>query len=426
MKRAVPAAVCAGALAVVAAGLAIKAGGGALGTWTAPFVMRFDPRIDPHAWISILTITGALAIAPVIVSRLPPGPWFGAAMYGLALALGLSLNLAHEGVRGWWAMFATGSHGSFEGHFEYLLGLPLLDHGIGYFLRHFGFLLGYATTHVKGNPPGPLIALRLLGIHTAAQLAALCVVIGSLCAALAYDLGRVLGGEQRGRVAGVLTAFAPSMLLFGVSSVDYAFAALGMATACLLVRRGPAWLVAGAVAAAIGTFFSWLLFAIPAWAAVVVWRRSGAREAARMVLACAGAVVVLNGALALAYGYDPFSALLATHNAYSNGVAAFRPYTFWLFGSPAAWAVMLGLPIVWYALVGLLDRDPAAIALWLLVIVAALVGVTKAETERIWLPFVPLACVAAAAAVPASRLRPVILVLSAQALAIELIFFTIW
>ena len=63
---------------------------------------------------------------------------FAGALYGLALALGLSLNLARAGTGGWWTVFATGRHGSFEGGFEYLPPLPLLSRGTGYYLSHFG------------------------------------------------------------------------------------------------------------------------------------------------------------------------------------------------------------------------------------------------------------------------------------------------
>src|SRR6185312_11171494 len=111
----------------------------------------------------------------------------------------------------------------------------------------------------------------------------------------AYDLGRVLGGEQRGRIAGILTAFSPAMLLFGFTSADYAFAALGLVTACLLVREGPAALLMGSLAAACASFFSWLLLAIPAWVALVVWRRRGASAAARVCGAVAIALVLFNG-----------------------------------------------------------------------------------------------------------------------------------
>ena len=62
----------------------------------------------------------------------------------------------------------------------------------------------------KTTPPG------ILGIHTPVALAALCIGRGALAAPLAYDLGRVPGAEQRGRIAGLLTAFTSSMALFGV------------------------------------------------------------------------------------------------------------------------------------------------------------------------------------------------------------------
>jgi hypothetical protein len=97
-----------------------------------------------------------------------------------------------------------------------------------------------------------------------------------------------------------------------------------------------------------------------------------------------------------------------------------------VFGSPAAWLVLLGLPTAWLALRSVADGDPAALALWGLVLVSSLLGLTKAETERIWLPFVPLACVAAAAVTPKPRLRLLLAVLVAQSLAIELLFFTVW
>ena len=56
----------------------------------------------------------------------------------------------------------------------------------------------------------------------------------------------------------------------------------------------------------------------------------------------------------------------------------------------------------------------------------AVAGFTKAETERIWMPFVPLACVAAAEQLPVRRLRPVLAALAAQALVVEILFNTVW
>ena len=414
-------------MAVVAVGLAIKAGGGDLGVPLPPFVMYWGLQVDVLALVSVLTFAAAWAIVPALVGRRASPIVCATGLYVLALALGLSLNLARNGTRGWWAVLANGRHGTLEGQYEYLNGLPYLNRGVGWYLGHYTSVLPHVPVHVQGNPPGPLIALHLLGIGNPGALAALCIGLGALTAPLAYDLGRTLGDEHRGRVAGVLTAFSPCTLLFGVTSTDYAYAGMGCLVACLLVRPGTRALIAGSIAGALASFFSWLLLAIPAWAAVVAARRFGWRRAALVCIAFAAALAAFNGALAIAYGYDPFSAVRETAHLYhQEAISSLRSYWFWLFGSPVAWAVMLGLPTVWFGLRALVAGDDAAIATCTLVLVACLVGFTKAETERVWLPFVPLACVAAAAALPTVRLRPVLAFLAVQALVIEVLFFTIW
>ena len=155
-------------------------------------------------------------------------------------------------------------------------------------------------------------------------------------------------------------------------------------------------------------------------------RRDGWQRALLVVVACAAGIVTFDVLLWLVWRYDPFSALRATRHAYAGGLAHIRPYGFWLFGSPAAWAAMLGLPLLWFLLVAIADREASALALAALIAVAAVIGVTKAETERIWLPFVPLAAVAAATALPARRVAPAVWAMAAQALAIEVLFYTIW
>jgi hypothetical protein len=184
--------------------------------------------------------------------------------------------------------------------------------------------------------------------------------------------------------------------------------------------------VAGAVAAATFTFFSWLLFAIPAWAVLLTLRRDGLRRAAALAGLCALALAAVYAVLWLTLGYDPIATVRATSAAYRHGISHFRPYAYWLFGSPSAWWLALGLPVGWYALRGLGTRDASAIALFAVILVSAVLGLTKAETERIWLPFVPLACVAAAAVLPVRRLPAVLWFLVAQALAIQLLFDTVW
>jgi methylthioxylose transferase len=418
--------ILAGAFLTVATGLAIKATGGDLGADQPPFILDWDPAIDPLAAISAAVMVGALALAPYAAQALRSRLGFALFLVGLALALGLSLNLARHGVRDWYAIFDTSPRGSFEAHNEYLPGLPALSYGVRFYLDRFAELVPSQPVNVAGHPPGLLLTVHLLGLTTATRMAALCIGAGALVAPLTYDLGRTLLGEERGRQAGLFATFAPSTLIFGVVSADYLYATLGLAVACLLVRPTPVARAAGVVMAALAAFFSWLLLALPAWAAVVVWRRERFRRAALMAAACVLAFVAFNGVLALWAGYDPVGALRATNSVYRNSIAMERPYAFWAFGSPTAWGAMLGLPTLALAGRALGQRAPAAMALAAIVAVGALLGFTKAETERIWLPFVPLACVAAAGALPSRHLRPVVYALGLQALAVELLFDTIW
>ena len=398
---------------------------GRLGTPLPPFLMNWKPRLRSSAWIAIVVCLGCAWLAPRVVASVRSRAGFAVSSYAGALAVGLSLNAARLGTAGFSQVFRQGPGGSSEASREYLPSLSMLDHGIHYYVGHFASLLPYLTTHVKGNPPGPLIALHLLGVNTPGRLTALCIGLGALTAPLAYALGRSLGGERRGRIAAALTVFSPSLLLFGVTSVDYVFAALATAIAWLLVTPTARTRAAGCALAAIGSFCSWLLLAIPVWAALVVWRRRGIRSAAVTAAAAAAAVLALNLILVVALGYDPVAVLHRLGHIYATGIATRRPYAFWLLGSPVAWLLMLGPPIAWIACRALGRGDPAALALAAVIVVASVAGFTKAETERIWLPFVPLACVAAAAR-PIPRLRLVLVTLTLQALAVELLFNTVW
>jgi hypothetical protein len=277
--------------------------------------------------------------------------------------------------------------------------------------------------NVAGHPPGLMLVIHALGITTAGQLTALCVGVGSLTAPLTYATGRVLLGEERARTAGLLCALSPALLLIGVTSADFVYAAAGMLAAWTLVTRRP-WL--GAIVLALAALLSWALLAIGAWAVLVAVQRDGWRRAIALAAGCAAAVVALDAALYAGWGYDAIGTLRATHEVYRHSLAEIRPYWFWVLGSPVAWAVMAGLPIAGWALEAAARREPVALATVAVVTIAAILGFTKAETERIWLFLVPLAALAAAAALPRARLAPAVWVLVAQGLVVELLFDTVW
>ena len=425
MRRALRLGVSGVAVAVIATGWVVRRSTGGLGTATPPFVGAWLPRIEPAgAAVGATAVLAAVLLGPRLLDRRLPPAAFSAAAYALALSVGLAANLARDGTAGWSRMFALDGRG--EGSNEYLAGLPALSYGVRFYLDRFAELVPSLPVHVAGHPPGPLLLVHALGITGAPGLAALCIAAGATCAPLTHRLAWTLHDEATGRVAGVLCALSPALVLFGVSSFDVVFAAMGTFAACCLVARTAAWRIAGATALAVAALMSWSLLGVGAWAAVVAWRREGARAALALAAACAAAVIVLNGALALGTGYDALGTLAATSRVYDNSLASIRPYEFWVLGSPVAWGVMTGPPIIAAALAGLAALRPPAVALAVVVSVAALGGFSKAETERIWLFLVPLACVAAAPCLRTTRLQVLLALLAAQILAVELLFDTVW
>jgi hypothetical protein len=396
-----------------------------LGTALPPFLMSWSPHLRWPVLAGVAVAGLMIAGAPWAVSRLRSGAVFAVLAYLATIALGLAVNAARRGPSGWSHVFVLNGTGSFEASREYLPALSALRGGIAHYVRDFPQLVHGLPTHTKGNPPGPVIAMHLLHITTADRLAAACIVVGALCAPLAYALGRELGDDRRGRIAAVLTAFSPSVVLFGVTSVDYAFAGVGMAIAVLMLARPRLVVVAGCVLAGIASFFSYVLLAIPVWAVLCSARRDGVRRAVWLAAGALAAGLAVTLVLALVWGYDPIAMLRSVRGIYAKGAAAHRPYAFWVFGSPAAFLVMLGAPITWLAARAVGRGEPAALALAVVIVVAALAGFTKAETERIWLPFIPLACVAAAS-LPLRRLRLLLVVLAVQAIAVEVLFGTVW
>ena len=417
----------AAALLVVVAGTALELAGVELGTKVPPFVIAFNPLATVWALPALALLAAMVAVGPRLldVPRSPAA--FAAVLFSVALTLALGVAAARRGPSAWSHVFDLGPGGSFEAKNEYLPGLPALDHGVWFFLDRFAELVPSMPVNVGGHPPGLMLIIHAAGLDTPGELAALCIASAAACAPLGYRLARsLIGDERRARLAGLLIAASPVVLLFGTTSADAVYAAAGLIAANGLVARRPLARVAGIAAFALATLGTWALLAIGAWAAIVAWRRDGLRAAVVLAAACGLAVAALNGALALAYGYDPIGTLRATEALYRNSVASVRPYWFWALGSPAAWGLMLGAPIAAAGLVAALRGRPEAVALAAVLAIAAVLGFTKAETERIWLPFAPLACVAAAAVLPIAGLRPLLALLAVQALAVELIFDTVW
>lgn len=408
----------------IAFGLTDEGTGGVLGATLAPFFATFDVSVDPAAVVAIPVLALALACSIPLVRGAGGVATFLIGALLIALATRLALAAVRDGVDGWYGIFGSDP----EAGNEYLPALPALHSlGVHGFLDRFAELSPTLPIHPSAHPPGTLLLLDGLGIESARGMAALVIGVGVLTVPLTYALARrVSMNEERSRAAAMLVAFSPSMALYGVVSTDAMFATLGLAAACLLVGSGLPSRIAGAATLAVASFFSWALLAVGVFAGVVVWMREGFGSAFRLGLVTAAIVIAAYAALYEASGFDPIGAVRAAGDAYDLGISNARPYLYWLFGSPVAFLVALGLPTAWYAARALGVGNAVAVGLIAIVVASVLVGVTKAETERIWQFMVPLAAVAAATLVPVRRMPLILGVLLLQALASSLLLETIW
>jgi methylthioxylose transferase len=401
------------ALATIAGGLYLqRVAGRPLGLPYAPLVGNWAPQADPLLALSIVCFAAAVASGPWLLAL--PAPAFALASFVSTLVLRLALAAGSGGTAQWGAVFDPRA---FEGPNEYLPALGALDLGAGFFLDRFAELVPSLPVHAAGHPPGLLLALHALGIHSPGGMAALCIGLGALSGPLAYLLARqVLEEERQARVAALLLAVAPGAVLFGATSADAVYLTLGLLAAWPLAARAWTARTAGAVLLAVGSLF--------AWAAFLVLRREGLRHALALSAVCAVALLAFHALLHAATGFDPIGALRSTEDVYRAGIASTRPYWFWVLGSPVAFLVVLGLPLSWLGLRALArDRTPA-VAIFAVIAIAAVLGFTKAETERIWLFLAPFVCLAAA--VERAPLRPLLAALAIQALLYEFAFDTVW
>lgn len=407
----------------VAVGLTAKAFGVYWGAPAQPLLITLDPVVTGWLAISVAGLAGGLFLALRLVRAEVGAGRFGFALFGLALFTRLALNLARSGPEEWYSVYIVRPVS--EGRLEYLGALTELKVGIGPFLDNFASLVATLPIHPAGHPPGLVVTLDLFGIESPQAMAALTIVVGAAATPVLYALGRRLFDEKTARVASLLFVFVPASLLYGATSADALFATLGLVAVLLMLSKRALVVFFGAVSLAVATFFSYALLAIAGWAGLVKWRRDGFAAMVRLALLCGAVLIVFYGVLALATGFDVVAAVDATHDRYYKGVAGVRPYLFYFFGSPAAFLVILG-PVAWFASRSLGSREITALALAAVILVAVVGGYTKAETERIWLFLVPLACLTAARALPEKYLSPMLLALAAQALLFELVFDTSW
>ncbi len=362
-----------------------------------PLVGHLDPRFAAAGIAAPLLAVGAVAFGPRLAARLT---WRRLLVVCLLAAAAWAVSLAlTEGVG---ALVRSPASPR-----DYLHDAPLIE-SPSRFLHTYVDEIDRYTVHVRAHPPG----MTLLAWSTwrvgggPGWLAALEILVGASAVPAVLVALREVAGEGRARAAAPFLAFAP-LAITVASSADAFFAGVGAWAVTLVVlstgrrdRRGDAIALGGGLLFGVSAFLSYglvLLAAIPLTVAVM------RRRARPVALASLGAIPVF--AAFGAAGFWWLDGLLATRVEYLQSVARLRPYGYFLIADVAAFALIVGpAPIA-----GLASR--AGRATWSLAggalaaaALADLSGMSKAEVERIWLPFA-VWVLAAAGALPAGSRR---------------------
>ncbi len=362
---------------------------------------RLDAARRPGTPAALAVAVAVVAYGPSLTARLPWRPLL-LAVWGGALAWTWSLAL----VDGW----QRGVAGRLTTRHEYLQVIDRFQ-DVPETLRdfHAHILIGAPDNwpaHVAGHPPGATLTFVLLdriGLGGGAWAGAFVVTAGTTAAVAVLVTVRRLAGEDLARRAAPFLVLAPAAVWTGTSADGWfaAVAAWALALLALAVTgRRPAWTGLGAgLLFGVTVYLSYGLTLVAVIAAAVLLL--GARRLRPLPYAAAGFLVV--PAVFTALGFDWWEAYRLLVTRYHQGAGGVRPYGYWVWANLACTVLVVGPATVaglrrgGGVLLGTaraaLLRGPAprlallAGSALLALLIADLSGMSKAETERIWLPF---------------------------------------
>ncbi|MEV6315531.1 hypothetical protein [Streptomyces sp. NPDC051776] len=373
-----------------------------------PLYADWRPHVGPGTPAALVVAAAVVAYGSALADRLP---WRAllAAAWGTAMAWSWSLALIDGWHRGIAVRLTT--------RYEYLQVIDRF-HDIPATLRDFThhILLGtpnHWPPHVAGHPPGATLTfvfLDRIGLGGGGWAGTWCITVGATAGLAVLVAVRALAGDDLARRAAPFLVMAPAAVWMGTSADGYFAAVAAWSVALLaLAVTGPPGPRARAAAFGSGLLFGLTcylsygltLFALIA-AGVVLLGRNRARP---LPLLLAGATIV-----PLAFTLTGFNWWEAYHlvvERYYQGAGGFRPYGYWVWANLACTVFGVGLAVaaglrrcgavLAQPRGGIVARPGGPVAdarlallvsaAVLAVLAADLSGMSKAETERIWLPF---------------------------------------
>ena len=398
---------------------------------TAPILGKWLPHADWATVVAVLVAATVIAGGPR-AARIAPwrwlvlGTWATSAGWAMALAL----------IDGW----KRGFVGRMGGNSSYLATIPRVTSVPG-LIRGFASHIvdGPGSWHISvaGDPPGALltfVGLNRLGLKGPAWASGFCVLVGTSAAAAVLIAIRALSGEDMARRVAPFVALGPVAVWIAVSADAYfgAVAAWGLtllALASARTIRAPNAAAVGAgilLGCSIYLDYGLILMGIPAMAVVIVTRN------ARPLLGVAvGAAVVTSFFTAMGFWW--FDGLSLVRQRYWAGIATDRPFSYWVWGNLASLTCAIGVAAATglrrafnaTALRARCGINGVLVAFVLVIVAADLTGLSKAETERIWLPFA-VWLVAAPALLPRRSHRFCLGLQALGALLINSLLLTSW
>lgn len=385
----------------------------------------------------------ALVLAVWVVARGPGwaarAPWARLLTGGYLAAVAWTLALAL--VDGW----STGLADRLTAQAEYLNEVPrgsdIPAMLAGFTGRILDFQPGSWSTHTAGHPPGALLVfvwLDRVGLGGGAAAALCCVLVGASVAVSVPVALRALGDEAAARAVLPFLVLFPGAVWIGASA-DGVFTGVVAAGLALLAVRGRWAAPAGGLLLGFALYLSYGFVLVAPLALVVVALQPAGRIHTLALAGVGVAAVVTAFTVAGFWWLDGYHLVV---ERYDQGWAADRPYGYWVWANLAALLLAVG-PAAGPALRRVLrdgwavtrDRLPselrgsgapdpgrrhvsdrlrrraasAGAVFWLplaaavAVLGADLSGMSKAEVERIWLPFAAWLLVATARLPAADR-----------------------
>jgi len=327
--------------------------------------------------------------------------------------------------------------------------------GIGSFLHGYVQNREHYSIHTRTHPPGAVLFLYLVsrlfgpGIVPAAWAAVVTTATGIVPF---YLLTRRVAGDRVARLAIALYPVAPSLVLFGATSMDGVFLVPLLWSAYFLERaitqRGLIFAIAAGITLTISLMFSYVTVCIAAMMLIyaileVLGHPNLIGRIAASFAITAILIVGLLGMICHLTGFNYLACLQASrsydHYSMQTFSLSFGRYLDISFSNLFAFLIGVGLPalVLWgretiESLNRRTNADRFNIALVISVLFFSFARLFTHETERVWLFFIPLALIAPASWIARrgddeSRLLQWTICLSfAQTWLFQLLLFTIW